>query len=64
MRLKSIAIRAVSQSNISAMHLKGFTISLPSMSDHAEIVKAGAAFGSKARVREIEFEKAAVGRIT
>jgi type I restriction enzyme S subunit len=46
-RLKSIATRAVSQSNISATRLKGFPIPLPSVSDQAEIVKAGAGFDSK-----------------
>jgi type I restriction enzyme S subunit len=46
-RLKSIATRAVSQSNISATRLKRFPIPLPSVSDQAEIVKAGAGFDSK-----------------
>lgn len=46
-RLKSIATRAVSQSNISATRLKGFPIPLPSITDQAEIVRQGAAFDSK-----------------
>ena len=37
-RLKSIATRAVSQSNISATRLKGFVVPLPSLGEQAEIV--------------------------
>lgn len=51
-RLKSIATRAVSQSNISATRLKGFPIPLPSVSDQAEIVKAGAGFDSKIELHQ------------
>jgi len=46
-RLKSIATRAVSQSNISATRLKGFPIPLPNVNDQAEIVRRAAAFDSK-----------------
>lgn len=46
-RLKSIATRAVSQSNISATRLKGFPVPLPSMDDQVEIVRRGAAFDTK-----------------
>lgn len=38
-RLKSIASRAVSQSNISATRLKGFQVPQPSLSEQAEIVE-------------------------
>lgn len=51
-RLKSIATRAVSQSNISATRLKGFPISLPSMSDQAEIVRRGAVLDSKVELHQ------------
>jgi len=46
-RLKSIATRAVSQSNISATRLKRFPIPLPSVSKQADIVSAGAALDAK-----------------
>jgi len=39
-RLKSIATRAVSQSNISATRLKGFSIPLPTLEEQGEIVSA------------------------
>jgi len=51
-RLKSIATRAVSQSNISATRLKGFPIPLPSVSDQTEIVKTGSAFDSKIELHQ------------
>ncbi len=47
MRLKSIATRAVSQSNISATRLKGFPVPLPKLPDQAEIVECAAAFDGK-----------------
>ena len=46
-RLKSIATRAVSQSNISATRLKGFPLPLPRLPDQAEIVECAAAFDTK-----------------
>ena len=45
--LKSIATRAVSQSNISATRLKGFPVPLPKLPDQAEIVECVAAFDAK-----------------
>ena len=45
--LKSIATRAVSQSNISATRLKGFPVPLPRLPDQAEIVECAAAFDAK-----------------
>ena len=45
--LKSIATRAVSQSNISATRLKGFPVPLPRLPDQAEIVESAAAFDAK-----------------
>ena len=45
--LKSLATRAVSQSNISATRLKGFPIPLPRLPDQAEIVECAAAFDAK-----------------
>jgi type I restriction enzyme, S subunit len=39
-RLKGIATRAVSQSNISATRLRGFSIPLPSIKEQDEIVEA------------------------
>ena len=39
-RLKSIATRAVSQSNISATRLKGFAIPLPNLDEQNEIISA------------------------
>ena len=49
-RLKSIATRAVSQSNISATRLKDFPFLLPSLPDQVEIVKRVAAFDAKAEL--------------
>ena len=46
-RLKSIATRAVSQSNISATKLKGFPIPLPSMKEQAKIVTQTEAIEAK-----------------
>lgn len=49
-RLKSIATRAVSQSNISATRLKGFPVPVPSLNDQAEMVAQAASFDRKLAV--------------
>ena len=46
-RLKSIATRAVSQSNISANRLKGFPVPVPSLTEQGEIVRCASAFDAK-----------------
>lgn len=46
-RLKSIATRAVSQSNISATRLKGFPVPKPSLDEQAEIVTHAKALDQK-----------------
>ncbi len=46
-RLKSIATRAVSQSNISATRLKGFPVTKPSLEEQAEIVAHAKALDRK-----------------
>ena len=50
MRLKSIATRAVSQSNISANRLKGFPVPVPSLAEQGEIVSCASAFDTKLRI--------------
>ena len=47
MRLKSIATRAVSQSNISASRLKGFIVPVPSLAEQGEIVRCALVFDAK-----------------
>lgn len=51
-RLKTIATRAVSQSNISATRLKGFPIPLPSPEEQAEIVATLDVLDSKIALHE------------
>ena len=51
-RLKSIATRAVSQSNISATRLKGFPVPLPKLPVQAEIVERAAAFDAKINLNQ------------
>ena len=53
-RLKMIATRAVSQSNISATRLKGFPIPLPSPEEQAEIVATLDVLDSKIALHERE----------
>ena len=51
-RLKSIATRAVSQSNISATRLKGFPVPLPKLTDQAEVVECASAFDAKINLNQ------------
>jgi type I restriction enzyme S subunit len=50
----SIAMRAVSQSNISATRLRGFPIPLPSLFDQVELVRAEDAFDAKIELHQAE----------
>ncbi|MCF8383955.1 MAG: restriction endonuclease subunit S [Chlorobium sp.] len=56
-RLKSIATRAVSQSNISASRLKGFPIPKPSLDEQEEMVTASLALDRKLAVHQAKLEQ-------
>lgn len=56
-RLKSIATRAVSQSNISASRLKGFPIPKPSSDEQEEMVTASLALDRKLAVHQAKLEQ-------
>jgi type I restriction enzyme S subunit len=56
-RLKSIATRAVSQSNISATRLKGFLVPRPNLDEQNEIVTNAKAFDRKLAVHRSKLEQ-------
>jgi type I restriction enzyme S subunit len=56
-RLKSIATRAVSQSNISATRLKGFLVPVPSLEEQGEIVTHANALDRKLGVHRDKLEQ-------
>ena len=56
-RLKSIATRAVSQSNISATRLKGFPVLKPNLDDQEEIVAHAKALDRKLSVHRSKLEQ-------
>jgi type I restriction enzyme S subunit len=56
-RLKSIATRAVSQSNISATRLKGFPIPKPSLDEQDEIVAHATALDRKLAIHRSKLEQ-------
>jgi Restriction endonuclease S subunits len=56
-RLKSIATRAVSQSNISATRLKGFPVPKPSLDEQAEIVAHATALDRKHALHRSKLEQ-------
>ncbi len=56
-RLKSIATRAVSQSNISATRLKGFPFPKPSLDEQEEIVAHAKALDRKLAVHRGKLEQ-------
>lgn len=56
-RLKSIATRAVSQSNISATRLKGFAVPKPSLEEQGEIVAHAIALDRKLAIHRAKLEQ-------
>lgn len=56
-RLKSIATRAVSQSNISATRLKGFPVPKPSLDEQDEIVAHATALDRKIAIHRAKLEQ-------
>jgi type I restriction enzyme S subunit len=56
-RLKSIATRAVSQSNISATRLKGFPVPKPSLDEQDEIVACATALDRKLAVHRAKLDQ-------
>ncbi len=56
-RLKTIATRAVSQSNISATRLKGFPVPKPSLDEQAEVVARATALDRKLALHRSKLEQ-------